>query len=219
MRSCRPARAGAWRLGGVLLTCAVLLAACAPPWAVDPEAENRFDAYRTEWESITAWNVSGRAALQGGGESVTLSVRWREEEDGSYRLELSGPFGAGAARLIGDAEGVVLDDGRGEPMVADTPETLVELYTGHDVPVTALRAWLLALPAPGLTLEARTLDRHGRPNRYEQDGWVVNYRGWTEVDGLPLPARVDIRKADQQLRVALSGWSIEHPDSETAPDP
>lgn len=195
-----------WR--SALVAALMVVAGCAPPWAVDPERDAHYEEHLERWRALEHWSVSGRASVQGGGESVSLSLRWDERPDG-YRLELSGPFGTGTVRLDGSPDGVVIDDGRGPPQHAETPEQLVEAYTGHELPVSALRDWLVGRPAADLPLDDRRLDRHGRPASYHQDGWTVEYRGWTEAeDGLLLPSRVDVRRTHQQLRVALSGWML-----------
>ncbi len=196
---------GRLRLSAVLAA-AMLVAACATPMVAEREAAR--DDLRTRVAALEGWTVNGRAAIQSDGESASLSLRWREERPDHYVLDLSGPFGAGAIRISGGSDHAVLEDGRGEAVVAARPEALLEAHTGRHLPVSALRYWMVGLPAPQLSLESEALDARGRPERLLQDGWEVRYYAWDEVEGVHLPRRVDLQKGAQRVRVAFSGWEI-----------
>ena len=191
--------------GMALLT--LLAAGCAPLLVDEREREAEHEAFLAERSGIESWLVHGRAGIRAEGEAVSLSLRWRQEPD-RYDLHLSGPFGAGAVRVAGDADGVTLWHGDGRTLTAATPEDLLASQTGHRLPVTALRDWILGRPAEGKAVEARELDRQGRPARLVQAGWEIDYRGWTEVNGLALPARMDLSSGDKHVRVALASWEV-----------
>ncbi len=189
------------------LVLALAVSGCATPLVVEREAAR--DELRDAIHALDGWAVSGRAAVQADGESVSLSLRWREERPDAYVLDLSGPFGAGAVRITGSARHATLEDGRGEAVTAARPEALLAAHTGRYLPVSALRYWMVGIPAPQLPLDGESLDSRGRPEHLEQDGWDVRYYGWDEVDGLYLPRRVDLQKGAKRVRVALTGWEVE----------
>ncbi len=183
---------------GVLSGCALLVP--------EDERETQYEAFLEERAELRDWSVAGRAALRAEGEAVSLSLRW-EQRGEAYTIHLSGPFGAGAVRIEGQPGQVTLRDGAGQSATARSPEELLATQTGHQVPVTALRDWIIGRPAGELDVEELSLDRAGRPARLEQAGWEVDFQGWSKVDGLELPSRVDLRSGSTHMRVALSGWS------------
>ncbi|ABM61767.1 lipoprotein insertase outer membrane protein LolB [Halorhodospira halophila] len=187
------------------LLAALVLSGCALLVPED-EREAQYEAFLEERAELRDWSVAGRAALRAEGEAVSLSLRW-EQRGEVYTINLSGPFGAGAVRIEGQPGRVTLRDGAGQSATAQSPEELLAAQTGHQLPVTALRDWIVGRPADGLEVDELSLDRVGRPDRLEQAGWRVDFQGWTDVDGVDLPSRVDLTRGSTQMRVALSGWS------------
>ena len=183
---------------GVLSGCALLVP--------EDERQAHYEAFLEERAELRDWSVRGRAALRADGEAVSLSLRWQQRGE-SYTINLSGPFGAGAVRIEGQPGQVTLRDGAGQSATAQSPEDLLAAQTGHRLPVTALHDWIVGRPAADLGVDELSLDRAGRPDRLEQAGWQVDFQGWTDVDGMDLPSRVDLHSGSTQMRVALSGWS------------
>ncbi len=175
------------------------------------QREAAYDEFLETRGTLEAWSVAGRAALRDAGEAVTLSLRWRQRTPERYTLALSGPFGSGSVRIRGRPGQVALEEG-GRRFTAETPEALVAARTGYEVPVTALRDWMVGRPASGLELEDRELDGEGRPARLVQEGWRVTYRGWETVEGVEMPTRFEVRSGAKVLRMALRGWSLDRGD-------
>lgn len=196
------------RAGGAALLLAVL-GGCAL-LAPQGQREAAYGEFLEARGALEAWSVAGRAALRDAGEAVTLSLRWRQRAPGRYTLALSGPFGSGSVRIRGRPGQVALEEGGGRRFTAESPEALVAARTGYEVPVTALRDWIVGRPAAGLELEARELDGEGRPARLVQGGWRVTYHGWQTVEGIDMPTRFEVHRGAKALRVALRGWSLGH---------
>lgn len=190
---------------GVLLL-ALGVAGCAP-LAPEAEREAAYEAFLAERAGLDEWSVGGRAALRAEGEAAAFSLRWRQRGE-AYTIRLTGPFGAGGVEIRGEPGAVALTGASGRTMAAETPEGLLAEATGHRLPMTALRDWIVGRPATGMAVETLRLDGEGRPERIEQAGWELAFHGWSEVDGVDLPGRIDLHSGERQLRVALSGWSL-----------
>jgi outer membrane lipoprotein LolB len=48
----------------------------------------------------------------------------------------------------------------------------------------------------------------GLPAILLQGGWSIEYRSWTEVDGVPLPARVFAESGQHRIRLVVDRWEI-----------
>ncbi|MCG5529379.1 lipoprotein insertase outer membrane protein LolB [Halorhodospira halochloris] len=198
-----------WRRLAVVAVLAVLFGASGCALLVDEE--ERADAHAEfveERKDLLRWSVSGRAAVRVNGEGATLSLRWQQRDE-VFDINLSGPFGAGAVRVSGQPGAVVLNDGSGQAHSAPDPESLFATHTGYDLPVSALRYWIVGLPAEELEVGDKDIDARGRPRQIVQNGWQVEFRRWESVEGIYMPSRIDIQKSAKQLRVALSSWQID----------
>ncbi|NNC55764.1 MAG: hypothetical protein HKO07_08600 [Pseudomonadales bacterium] len=66
------------------------------------------------------WSLSGRIALQLTDRGFNGSFNWQQEQD-QLRANFSGPFGAGATRIHGDTERLVLETANGDTFLLDDP--------------------------------------------------------------------------------------------------
>ncbi len=194
------------RTVGPLLLALVLGACAAPPPPAVPGAGAAAWAQREALLSrISHFRLQGRVAVNAGAEAWHLDVSWRQQGP-EYVIDLSGPLGAGRARLAGRAGGpVVLETAEGRFTAAD-PEQLLYEHTGVRMPVTALRRWLLGLPAPGVRPAA--VDGRGRLVRLRQDGWEVRFPGYVRVDGLDLPRRITVERGEVRVRLVVDQWRL-----------
>ena len=64
------------------------------------------------------WSASGRLALSAGGEGGSGAFVWEQREQTS-QLDLRGPFGAGAVRVVATPDSLAVADGAGRSVDAD----------------------------------------------------------------------------------------------------
>ena len=190
-----------------LVVAAMLVAAgCATTLDGDSPATD-WDSYRAHATSITRWNLSAKVALRWRGGAESASLAWAQR-DGHSEVDLSGPFGAGAVRIIHDNNVLQVERG-GERRVYDssTPATLAAA-TGWPIPVDALRFWLRGLPDPGQALEELILEQ-GRAREIHQGGWVVSYADYTAAASGTLPSRLELSRAADgiSLRLVNGRWA------------
>jgi outer membrane lipoprotein LolB len=195
-----------WRLL-LVLGAALTLAACG----VAPPSPEGIDGARpiARWDAPPApetWSLTGRAAVRTPEQAGTVSVHWRHDDAG-YRIDLRAPLGAGALRLVGDDQGVLLRTAGGEQYRADSARALLQAAAGYDLPVDYLRWWLRGQPVPGLPGEVIT-DAEGRAAVLRQDGWRVLLSDYREVAGYHLPHRVSAEKEPVSARIAIREWSV-----------
>ncbi len=200
------------------VVCALLLAlgGCAiEPRPVPDERDEAWDSLRAELDRLEHWRAEGRLVVRDGRDGTPANFTWIERADGSFELQLAGPWGQGAARLSGGtgrAELVTADDLR--YTARDAQRLLTRVY-GWDIPVAGLRQWLIVLPGPDAEY---TLDRFGRLESLEWDGWQIAYGRYRLADeGLDMPAVLTAshESGDSEVRVAVQSWRL----GEQAPAP
>lgn len=185
-----------------------LLAGCGltPVKAPQPAGAGTREAHAQALADLERWNLTGRAAVATASEAGTLSVSWRQAGE-RYSVELRAPLGAGTVQVQGGPAGVELRTSEGVQEFAGEPGELLARHTGLDLPLEALRYWLLGLPQPGV--EARTeVDQRGLLTELGQQGWEVRYLRYGEFSGLALPTKLFMTGDGLEVRIAVQSWQV-----------
>lgn len=174
------------------------LAGCAAP-PRPPEG-----AASPDPAALGRWTASGRMAVAAGNDGGSGSFDWAQD-GATARLDLRGPLGSGAVRLVVTPEALSLADGSGRVLDADLATADLRVRLGADLPWGHLRYWLLGLPAPGA--EATVRDQGQAPWRIiEQAGWRLAYDSFAVVEGLNLPRRFSVEQGEVRVRVVIDEW-------------
>ena len=183
-----------------LLLVSVLLAACAvtprapvaPGAAIDPER-------------VAQWSASGRLAMAVANDGGSGSFDW--QQDGARtELQVRGPFGVGALRIVTDGVLLSVTDGDGQGLDAEAAREQLRARLGADLPLAELRYWMLGLPAPGPDVHISGDARGVRT--IEQAGWQVAYEPFTSVDGWAAPTRLVAARANVRIKVIVDDWRL-----------
>ncbi|NKQ12582.1 lipoprotein insertase outer membrane protein LolB [Pseudomonas sp. SST3] len=187
---------------------ALLLAGCAglaPQETVEgPGNAEDWKAHKAQVSEIDGWQISGKIGIRAPQDSGSGTLFWLQRQD-YFDIRLSGPLGRGATRLTGRPDAVTLEvagEGRFE---AKSPEALVESQLGWQLPVSNLLWWVRGLPAPD-SRSRIALDANGHLASLHQDGWDVQYLGYSEEDGDTLPARIKLAGRDLQITLVIKDW-------------
>ena len=193
------------------LIAALLLSGCAavpeaPLPGVPPEQALELREQRLE--AILHWTCTGRVGATNGKDSLSASLRWVQNRD-AYQIRLSGPLGQGLVDVVGSGSGVSLRTGDRGTFFAPSPEALLDEQFGWRLPVSGLRYWILGLAVPGVEVSSKELDVYGRITRLEQSGWRIEYLDYTRVDGVDLPARLELVHPELSARIAVRSWQLQ----------
>jgi outer membrane lipoprotein LolB len=192
------------------LLAALLLSGCAAvPEAPLPDVppEEALELRQQRLESIRHWICVGRVGATNGRDSLSASLRWVQNRE-AYQIRLSGPLGQGLVDVVGSSSGVSLRTGDRGTFVAPSPEVLLQEQFGWRLPVSGLRYWILGLAVPDAEVASRELDVYGRLTRLEQFGWRIEYLDYTQVDGVDLPARLELVHPELSARIAVRSWQL-----------
>jgi outer membrane lipoprotein LolB len=183
------------------------LAGCAPQVLVKPVSD--WSVRRAQLQALPGWSLSGRVAVAAADRGFSARLEWLQAEAAS-RIDLAGPFGAGALRVEVAGTELTVRDGDGG-VVAAGAGALVERL-GFDLPVRELRYWMLGVPAPadghaGDVVEV--LGREGRPVAFKDGQWWVHVESWTPVAGDVLPRRLVIERPGLKLKLVIDSWRLD----------
>ena len=192
----------------LLLPGLLLVGACAVgPRPVPDDRGSAWQETRARLAALDAWYAEGRLAVRTGSDGGQAHFTWRERNGERFSLRLAGPWGQGAARLEGGAGRAELLAADGRRFAGPDARALLLGVYGWDIPVDALRRWLIGLPTRGADYR---LDRFGRIATLQWQDWSLEYRRYRQRDGLDLPALLVARRGDTEveLRVAVDRWRL-----------
>lgn len=185
------------------LTCVLLvLAACSAlqPKPPDPERWRLWEARRAELAGIGQWQAKGSASFVSDITGWSATYRWKQIGD-AYDILLIAPLGQGRFMIDGDPRSVTVRDSKGGRVVGDDPAAMLRERLKVEVPVLAMRYWVLGLPRPGEKFEV-DLDAQGRPEQILQDGWRVDYGGYEST----LPGKVLMLREPYRVKLSIRDW-------------
>lgn len=196
------------RAGSLIAGICLLLSACnvAPPAAVN----SNWVAQRDLLQQLDSWELRGRVDVRYNNDSHTPNIQWRQQES-DYRIRLWGTLNAGAT-LIEGRPGFVTMENDGETVNASSPEDLILQQLGYELPVSYLEYWIKGLPAPGNRAELE-FNELNQLTLIRQADWTVTYTDPRQYGALSLPARMELTRPENDIRLRFFRLSWTLPES------
>lgn len=187
----------------------LLLASCAtvPVQAPEPTGAGSLEQHAHALAELSAWRVSGRAAISTSNQAGTVTMFWRQQQE-DYNVELRAPWGAGTVMVDGGPGGAMLRTSTGVQEYAAAPRELLRRHSGFDLPLEALRYWLLGLPEPAVAAQP-IVDERGLLTELRQHGWRIRYLNYGEFEGLALPTRLFLTGEGIEVRIVVQEWKVD----------
>jgi outer membrane lipoprotein LolB len=149
--------------------------------------------------------LTGRIAVKHNGNRSLSGVRWAHYA-GADEFLLLAPFGQTVARIRSDMRGAVLDMPFKHYSAQDADE-LTQQVLGWRLPLSGLRYWVLALPAPQSTFDIEH-DANGQVILLSQDGWVIRYTRYAVQTPDSLPLRLAMQRDGLEIQLLIDEWEI-----------
>lgn len=183
----------------------LILSACVPGQRGDAPA-----AWVDRNEAIAqmpGWTLNGRIGLRLENRGFSGALIWQQDEQ-AMQVDFRGPLGAGAFRVSGNPEELVLETAKGETFLFDNPEQALESQIGWGIPLPAMRYWLIGLPHPD-SAATQTYDPEGRPASLEQLDWLVTYERFGVFDGWEMPQKLVLENTENvRIKLVISRWQL-----------
>lgn len=149
---------------------------------------------------------NGRIAIIQPDRRDSAGLRWTHDAASDEVLLLS-PLGQAVARIISDTQGVTLE-ADGEKHMAPDAEALTQELLGWQLPLSGLRYWVAALPAPSGEFHSEQ-DALGRMSVLYQQGWTIHYTRYAGEARDALPLRLSLQREGMEVRVLIDEWEAQ----------
>ncbi len=193
------------RPAALLLASSVLLAACQT--APRLEQSTAWQIRENQLLALDHWQLQGRVNARYENESHTPRIRWQQDEE-RYTIRLWGTLNAGNTLIEGRPGFVTFDQG-GEVRTASSPEALILEHLGYELPVSQLEYWIKGLPTPDEQHQLE-LGEFNEVLTMRQSGWTVNYEDYRLFGEYSLPRRIQMSRAERNIRLTFIGlnWTV-----------
>lgn len=189
-----------------VLSCLILLSACTTLMPSSQPAPTNA-AHQQQLQKLDPWSLQGRVAINDGHSGSNANFTWQQQQQ-NFDIALSGPLGMGHVTVSGTPSTATLKTGQGLQHAA-TPELLLQQQLGWNLPVTPLIYWIRGMPTPHFPAKY-TLDQRHRLAQLSQAGWQINYLNYMAVNGIELPAKIQLVHTSLQVRIIIYDWHITH---------
>lgn len=163
-------------------------------------------------QAIDTWQLSGKLGIRTADDSGSASVKWVQQDDAHYQINLSGPLGQKSMIITGTPDKVRLEQ-TGEPaQEAKTAEALIKKTAGWTLPVAQLAYWVRGVPAPKLRITQIQQNGNGLIDQLTQGNWNIQYSNYSDhrFNGaiLPLPGKITAEYQDVRLILVIRNWQL-----------
>ncbi|EKE00678.1 MAG: hypothetical protein ACD_21C00293G0007 [uncultured bacterium] len=131
---------------------------------------------------------------------------WQQNQD-DYVINISGPMNLNKVKIVGAANKAEFCQSNGKCVQAKSSEQLFFKQFGWRLPVSNIRYWVLALPAPGKA-ENFGFDQYGHLVSFEQQGWRVKYSEFQSVKNIDLPNIIELKDKNFLIKLKIRDYFL-----------
>jgi outer membrane lipoprotein LolB len=165
-----------------------------------------WDSRKALLERMQNWQISGKIAVITAKDSGSASVEWSQHAN-QFTLSLYGPLGANGIKMNGGPGLVTLKTSDGKTASAPTAEQLLSQQWGWQLPLASLKYWVRGLPVPGAPSQT-TFDSAHRLASLSQQGFNIQYQGYTTAGTLDLPQHISITSPTIKSKIIIYKWTV-----------
>jgi outer membrane lipoprotein LolB len=183
----------------ILILLACLLNACST-LSEKPEGEGYSLAQMQHLQQQKSWYFEGRLALVNEKDSISASINWRHQPENDH-IELTGPLAQGRVVISVQPGRVVVDDGETPQVYEGDVNAVVSKQVGVEMPVSALRYWVLGVSDPGWPV----VEQGGG---FNQEGWLVRFKEMQQIGAELLPKKINAEKDKTRIKLIVDQWEL-----------
>lgn len=152
-----------------------------------------------------SFDLSGRVLVSADGRAFSSGLRWRHDT-GKDELWLLSPLGQALAHIQARPGNATLTSSDQQEYHAASVESLTRRALGWELPVSQMQYWVQGRVASANLALPATLDAHGRPVLFDEDGWRVRIEYAATAGPNERPRRLELSRDGQRIRLVIDDW-------------
>lgn len=196
----------------LVFTCiiALLINGCAPSRL---SFQKIISTYQTQsWQEryqalshVLRWSIGGVFSIHQPGKTIIAFYDWQQKVD-SYNIHVYSLPDIYSINISGYSGIVLLWLSPKECYTADTPERLMQVQLGWQLPVSNLYYWIRGIPAPGAY--HANFDPHGHCIILQQNGWYIRFSQYTHVGPIDFPRILKLSSREMAIKIIIKHFEV-----------
>ncbi|SIS93379.1 lipoprotein insertase outer membrane protein LolB [Neptunomonas antarctica] len=189
----------------LLLTFSLIISGCSLSPSIEKPAPiiESWQEHQANVTKIERWVATGKIGIRTAEDSQSAALTWKQDQQ-AYDISLKGPLGQGGATISGDQHYATLEIPGEQPLAAGSPEELLELRLGWQLPVKEAQFWIKGIPSPNSPYETVLSDN--LLAKLTQQGWEIEYQNYIETDSTTLPGKLTLTREALKLTFIINSW-------------
>lgn len=164
-------------------------------------------------KTINTFTLKARIGIQMPRRGYSGALTWQHQGKQTDDITVYSPLGSQVASISQTANHAKLTNQKGQTFEANSAAQLIKTHLGWTLPVEQLNHWLLANPQTrntGITgiTGIKQFDAQGRLTMLTQQGWTIQYKQYSNWNGIDLPSKVFIKSKDFSLKLIANDWQF-----------
>lgn len=189
----------------LLLLLTMFVSACTMPLQQPSPTITNWSQHVSHLEQLDQWLLEGKLGYRDDKEGGSAWLSWNQQQNG-FDVSLSGPFGAGATRIIGSSHYAQLQRSGHDTITASSPAELTEVLFGWQWPVEQLKYWIRGIPFPSSPEEAQHHNPDGTLAMLEQSNWVLQFSNYQKTGTWILPGKIKGQNGENHFTLVIKTW-------------
>lgn len=189
----------------LLFLVTLFLAGCVQ---IPPPQNVTWLAHKQQLEDLSDWTLTGKIAIITPQEKHSLNIYWQQAGD-NFHITLTAFLGSTVLDVKKSAFSTEIIDSDGEHFVGEDSELLIEQLSGLVIPIDVLQQWIKGNPTGEFyqlnpNNQVVSLSAMDKKNAH----WSIDYSDYRATQGINLPYKLQLKRADLRLKFAISKWEI-----------
>ena len=160
--------------------------------------------------NLDHWELSAKLGIRTPQKAQSVSLKWQQFAS-NYSIKLQGPMGFGSATIDGNQQQATIK--QGSKSLTGNPDNLAAELLGAPLSIDALNWWIRGLASPNRpTASNRVIQENGRLGNLEQNGWQLQFSGYSKNGAYMLPKKISGRRGELSFKLVITQWDFPNKD-------
>lgn len=168
-----------------------------------------WEQQQQQLQQLDHWSLTGKLAIFLDKDRQTANIYWKQQGD-NYSIQLTTFLGTRILQVTKNEQGVEIINNDDQVFTGQDANTLIkQLSPGLDLPIAALQQWIKGNPASAsyqLNDQQQVRDLLGLDA--SQNLWEVSFQQYQNFSGIALPNRVDLKRDNIRVKIAINQWKV-----------
>lgn len=184
----------------------LLSTGCAILSPTELQINSSWSAQQAKLQQLEDWSLTGKLAIISPDERNSVNIYWQQSKQ-DFHISLTSFLGQTVLDIQKKGHNTVITDADGNSYFSTDTEQLIAELSGIVIPINHLQQWIKGNPSEASYQLDDNLQVSSLLGGDENSGiWSINYSDYRTINGINLPHKLQLKRADLRLKFAISNW-------------